>query len=97
MIDKSLNMTDDLEQCKEEAGFFMEQKDEIILVSERPQRKHQFFSQVEMSQRHGKNYILDRFMSDTLISSPAHRPHYGVIRSMQHFFLKVSLRLSIFI
>ena len=90
MVDKNLNISDELEQCREEAGLFMEQSDEDILVSERPERRDHRLTQLEMSQKHGKIYILDRFMSDTRSSRLSKLGQRTVIKSMQHFFLKVS-------
>ena len=78
---------DDIEQCQREAGLFMEQEDEEILVSDRPQRVDNLVT--SRSQADGKSYILERFISDQRGASPGRNTTKSTIRSMQHFFLKV--------
>jgi len=88
--EKYLAMMDDLEQCQKEAGNFMDQSDEEILVSERPKRISEVISLRAASHEHGKSYLLDRFINDSRVSTPVRQGEIrSNLKSMQHFFLKV--------
>ena len=91
-MDKYLNIVDDLEQCQKEAGLFLDQADEDILIPDRPPRQTEYLLAGSKSQEVGKSYILNRFITDTRMSSPSRAKYTKntTIRSMQHFFLKVS-------
>jgi len=89
VIEKSLNNIDDIEQCQKEAGLFMEQRDEEIWVPDRPENMNHMLVGTQ-SKENDKSYILNRFMSAQRSASPD-RAALPTIKSMQHFFLKVSL------
>jgi len=89
VAEKHLHIMDDLEQCQKEAGSFMEQHDDEILVSDRPRRHLLSLMQPGQAKESGKYYLLNRFFNDSRESTAAANLPRASIRSMQHFFLKV--------
>jgi len=82
---------DEYDQCKKEAGLFLEQDDNEILVSERPERYADIvIGPGARSQEQGKSYLLNRFISDSrFVEGRRGESSQANIKSMQHFFLKV--------
>lgn len=83
---------EELDSIIKEAGQFMEQTDEDILVTEKNDRSDALTLST-MSGR-GQDYMLNRFIHEAR-SSSALRPlsfltEGQTLKSMQHFFLKVS-------
>ena len=90
-MEKNLGL-EELDAIIKDAGQFMEQTDEEILVTEKNDRSD-VLTLSSMSGR-GADYILTRFIQEARSSSASKPMSFmtegQTLKSMQHFFLKVS-------
>lgn len=89
-LEKYIGIMNDPDQCAREASRFLDQDDAEVLEVERPpeDREEMNMWAGKVTKEGGPSYMLSRFMGNP--QQPHGRNQKKHLKSMQHFFLKVS-------